>query len=265
LKRTCAPPVSRSITAPIGKETDTFYICDIISKTLAAAFFAVKLRPMRGWLLLCAFPAALVAVQYPASPEMPRVSEPRVEGGARPGGRQQTSKSEKVAQTTVKLKIHLGDKTAVVAEASIPATYSFTHKKGHLQYNQTVRAEDIRELAIESYRARRVSAGKEGEVFEFEPATVRLELKDGQVFKLNYLFKELRRLKAKNADGAFTVFAYFADTWKLQSWQERPGAVERPKEGVILVTRLAHPAAFTRLEYFEPVEKTPAAGEMQER
>jgi predicted HTH domain antitoxin len=234
-------------------------------KTLAAAFFAVKLRKMRRCWLICAFPAALVAVQYPSSPEMPQVPEPRVEGGARPGGRKQTSKSEKVAQTAVKLKIHLGDKTAVVAEASIPATYSFTHKKGHLQYKQTVRAEDIRELAIESYRARRVSAGKEGEVFEFEPATVRLELKDGQVFKLSYLFKELRRLKAKNADGAFTVFAYFADTWKLHSWQERPGAVERPKEGVILVTRQAHPAAFTRLEYFEPVEKTPAAGEMQDR
>ena len=221
---------------------------------------------MRRWLLSCTFPAALFAVQYPSSPEMPKVPEPRVEGGGgRPGGRKQTAKAEKVAQIAVRLKIHLGDKSMLMAEASIPQSYSFTHRKGHLQYNQTVRAEEIREIAIESYRARKISAGKEGEVYEFEPATIRIELKDGQVFKLSYLFKDLRMLKARNSDGAFSVFAYFADTFKANSWQERPSAAEKPRDGVSPATRHAHPAAFTRLEYFEPVEKTPPAGEMQDR
>ncbi len=196
---------------------------------------------------------------------MPTVPEPKAEGGARQGARRAAPKAAKVAQLAVRLKIHLGDKSMLMAEATIPASYSFTHKKGHLQYNQTIRAEDIRELAIESYRSRRVSAAKDGEVYEFEPATIRIELKDGQVFKLNYLFKDLRMLKARNADGSFSVFAYFADTWKANSWQERPAAAERPREGASALTRSAHPAAYTRLEYFEPAEKTPAAGEAQDR
>ncbi|MFO1480828.1 MAG: hypothetical protein U1F40_11570 [Turneriella sp.] len=221
---------------------------------------------MLRWLLACTLPAALFAVQYPSSPEMPAVPEPKVEGSStRPGMRKPAAKTPKVALVPVRIKIHLGDRSMLMAEASIPMSYSFTHKKGHLQYNQTVRAEEIRELAIESYRARKISAGKEGEVFEFEPATIRIELKDGQVFKLNYLFKDLRMLKAKNSDGAFSVFAYFADTWRVNGWQERPAAAERPREGVSPVTRFAHPAAFTRLEYFEPVDKTPAAGEAQNR
>lgn len=234
-------------------------------KTLATAFFAANLFAMLRALLVCIIPAALFSVQYPSAPQMPSVPEPKAESGVRPGTRRQVAKAEKVAQIAVRLKIHLGDKSMLMAEASIPQSYSFTHRKGHLQYNQTVRAEEIRELAIESYRARRVSAGKEGEVYEFEPATIRIELKDGQVFKLNYLFKDLRMLKARNSDGAFSVFAYFADTFKANSWQERPSAAEKPRDGVSPVTRHAHPAAFTRLEYFEPVEKTPAAGEMQDR
>jgi hypothetical protein len=221
---------------------------------------------MPRWFFACTFPALIFAVQYPFTPELPVVPEPKVEGSDRRGTRRAPPKTEKVAQLAVRLKIHLGDKSALVAEASIPASYSFSHKKGQLQYNQTIRAQDIRELAIESYRARKISAGKEGEVFEFEPATVRIELKDGQVFKLNYLFKDLRMLKAKNADGAFSVFAYFADTWHATTgWQERPGAHERPRDGNLLSTRLAHPAAFTRLEYFEPIDKADAAGEAAER
>lgn len=72
-------------------------------------------------------------------------------------------------------------------------------------------------------------------------------------------------LKAKNADGAFSVFAYFADTWKNSTWLERPTAPEKARDGQSLVTRTAHPAAYTRLEYFEPVEKTPATGEAGQR
>lgn len=217
------------------------------------------------YLVQLLLPASLLAVQYPSAPQMPNVSEPKVEGAARPGGRRPVQKAEKVAQLAVRLKIHLGDKSVLMAETQIPSTYSFTHRKGQVQYNQTVRAEDIRELAIESYRPRRISSGKEGEVFEFEPAAVRIELKDGQVFKLSYLFKDLRRLKARNADGAFSVFAFFADTWKRSGWQERPGAVERVTDGTAPATRNAHPAAFTRLEYFEPVDKGSAAGESGER
>lgn len=209
-------------------------------------------------LLFC---AALFAIQYPAAPELPQVSDPKVEGSTRPGARSKAQRAEKVALVAVRIKLHLGDKSALVAETQIPATYSFTHKKGVIQYSQTIRAEDIRELAVESYRSRKVATTAEGDVYEFEPATVRIELKDGQVFKLGYLFKELRMLKAKNADGAFSVFAYFADTWKNAAWSERPSAPEKARDGQSLVTRTAHPAAYTRLEYFEPVEKAPAAGE----
>ena len=159
-------------------------------------------------------------------------------------------------QSQVRLKIHLGDKSMLMAEAQIPAIYSFTHKKGQLQYQQTIRVEEIRELVIENYRARKISAQKEGEVYEFEPASVRIELKDGQVFKLPYLFKDLRKLKARNADGAFSVFAFFADTYKPRSgWQERGGDAGAASAHVDVMSRKAHPAAFTRLEYFEPVEK----------
>lgn len=221
---------------------------------------------MLRWLLACAFPAALFAVQYPSSPEMPQVGEPRIEGTAqRPGQRKSGPRAEKVQQVAVRLRLHLGDKSVLIAETSIPATYSFAHRKGQLQYNQTIKAEDIREIAIESYRSRKVASGKPGDVFEFEPATVRIELKDGQVFKVNYLFKDLRMLRARNADGVFSVFAYFADTWKAASWQERPGAPERPREGAPIISRTPHPAAYTRLEYFERLDQAPAAGESGDR
>lgn len=217
-------------------------------------------------LVLCAIPASLFAVQYPSAPQVPEIGEPRPEAVSRPGNRRKETKIEKAPQTGVRIKIHLGDRSQLMAEATIPASYTFSHKKGQLQYNQSIRAEDIRELAIESYKARRISSGKEGDVFEFEPASVRIELKDGQVFRLAYLFKELRKLKAKNADGNFTVFAFFADTWKSRSgWQERPMATERVTDGTSGVSRVAHPAAFSRLEYFEPLDKGSAAGETQER
>lgn len=176
-------------------------------------------------------------------------------------GKKKSQKAESVPQTAVKLRIHLGDKSVLLAEAQIPATYSFTHKKGQIQYNQTIRAEDIRELAIENYRARKLSTGKDGDVYEFEPATVRIELKDGQVFKLGYLFKDMRKLRARNADGSFAVFAFFADTWKPRTgWAERSslGTAYPPDDARQNFTRPAHPAAFTRLEYFEPIDKAGA-------
>lgn len=204
-------------------------------------------------------PAMLFAIQYPAAPELPQVEEPDA-------AKDSTKKIQKTKPVTeripVRVKIHLGDKSAILAEALLPRYYAFSHKKGQITYEQTISAADIRELAIESYRARRVGQNEDGEIFEFEPASVRIELKDGQVFKLNYLFKDLRKVRAKNADGAFTVYAYFADTWRGNAWRERPEAPEKPRAGT---SRTAHPAAFTKLEYYETLSKSNAAGDSAER
>lgn len=215
------------------------------------------MRFSRNTIALILFPfslsAPLFTAQYPSSPQVPVVPEPAVEGATPAAQRNKKGKTpgKAVPLALMRLRIHLGDKSILIAEAALPATYSFTHKKGNIQYNQTIRAEDIRELLIETYRARKIAAEKDGEVFEFEPAQVRIELKDGQVFKLQYLFKELRKIRAKNADGSFSVFAFFADTYKQKSgWQERAG------ESFSMQTRRAHPAAFAKLEYFEPVDKT---------
>jgi len=200
-----------------------------------------------------------LAIEYPSPPQAPTVAEPQVEN-ATPSTRNKKTKpaAKAVPLAQMRLRIHLGDKSVLLAEAALPASYSFTHKKGQIQYNQTVRAEDIRELVVENYRARKIATDKGGDVYEFEPAQVRIELKDGQTFRLQYLFKELRKIRAKNADGAFSVFAFFADTYKTKSgWQERPG------EDFSLLTRRAHPAAFAKLEYFEPVDKT-GGGDNQE-
>jgi hypothetical protein len=209
---------------------------------------------------LLAISCPLFAAQYPSEPIVPTVAEPQVEGTTKPTrGKKTATPVKAVPLANLRLRIHLGDKSIIVAEAALPSTYSFTHKKGNISYNQTVRAEKIRELVIENYRARKVSAGKEGEVFEFEPAQVRIELKDGQSFRLQYLFKELRKIRAKNADGTFSVFAFFADTYKAKSgWQERAG------EDFQMLTRRTHPAAFAKLEYFEPVDKT-GGGDAQEK
>ena len=202
-------------------------------------------------LFLILITTSLVAIEYPSAPQVPTVPEPQVEGAAKPTRNKKNAATVKtVPLANMRLRIHLGDKSVLVAEAALPASYSFTHKKGQIQYNQTVRAEDIRELAIENYRARKVAAAKDGEVFEFEPAQVRIELKDGQSFRLQYLFKELRKIRAKNADGTFSVFAFFADTYKSKSgWQERAG------EDFSMLSRRPHPASFSKLEYFEPVDK----------
>lgn len=208
----------------------------------------------------------LAAINYPSPPQEPTVAAPQIEAPVKNGPGRKTRKTESVPQSQVRLKIHLGDKSILMAEAQIPVTYSFTHKKGQLQYQQTIRVEDIRDLTIENYRARKISSAKEGEVYEFEPANVRIELKDGQVFKLPYLFKEMRKLKARNADGAFSVFAFFADTYRPRSgWQERGGDSATGSGHVDLMPRRAHPAAFTRLEYFEPVEKAGASAEAADK
>ncbi len=197
------------------------------------------------------------AVSYPSSPADPVVQEPAATKKSTEGVSTRT-KNTKTEMASVRVKIHLGDRSTLVAETTIPASYSFAHKKGQVQYTQTIRVQDIRELAIESYRAHVVSSDKNGTLFEFEPNAVRIELKDGQVFKLAYLFKELRRLKAHNGDGNFTVYAFFADTWRARvGWSERPQAGERVQGGVTTPTRVAHPAAFTRLEYFETIEASP--------
>lgn len=197
----------------------------------------------------------LSAIEYPSAPVEPTVASPQVEGADKvPGRKKAKPGAAKVALARMKLRIQMGDKTTLLAEVEIPESYSFTHKKGNVQYNQTVSAEQIREILIENYRGRKTAVAKEGEVFEFEPYQVRIELKDGQVYKLQYLFKELRKIKAKNADGNFAIFAFFADTYRSKSgWQERTD------EDFKLLTRRAHPGAYTKLEYFEPVEKTGAA------
>lgn len=213
-------------------------------------------------IFFCPLSISLGAINYPSPPQEPSVAQPQVETTTRGNSARKARKTESVPQSQVRLKIHLGDKSVLMAEAQIPAIYSFTHRKGQLQYQQTIRVEDIRELAIENYRARKISSAKDGEVYEFEPANVRIELKDGQVFKLPYLFKEMRKLKARNADGAFSVFAFFADTYKPRSgWQERGGDSVAASGHIDLLPRRAHPAAFTRLEYFEPVEKAGASTE----
>lgn len=208
------------------------------------------------------FSAGLIppfAIEYPSPPQAPTVAEPQVEN-ATPSTRNKKTKTvtKAVPLAQMRLRIHLGDKSVLIAEAALPATYSFTHKKGQIQYNQTVRAEDIRELVVETYRARKIATDKSGDVYEFEPAQVRIELKDGQTFRLQYLFKDLRKIRAKNADGAFSVFAFFADTYRTKGgWQERAG------EEFSTSTRRPHPAAYAKLEYFEPVDKT-GGGETQE-
>lgn len=210
-------------------------------------------------LLIAAAAKPLSPIQYPSPPQAPTVAEPQVEN-ATPSTRNKKTKpvTKAVPLAQMRLRIHLGDKSILIAEAPLPATYSFTHKKGNIQYNQTVRAEDIRELVVENYRARKIATDKSGDVYEFEPAQVRIELKDGQTFRLQYLFKELRKIRAKNADGAFSVFAFFADTYRTRGgWQERAG------EEFSTSTRRPHPAAFAKLEYFEPVDKA-GSGETQE-
>ncbi|HRP70135.1 MAG TPA: hypothetical protein PLY93_11435 [Turneriella sp.] len=192
------------------------------------------------------------AIQYPSPPVTPEVKESTSGSSINKeiSGKKDKSAS-KTPQAQMRIRIHLGDKSILVAEAPMNATYSFSHQKGRLTYQRTIRAEDIRELAIEAYRARKVSSSKEGDTYEFEPSQVRIELKDGQSFTLSYLFKDLRKIHAKNADGAFTVFGFFADTYNPKSgWQER-GGITMPR-----VTRQARPAAFTKLEYFEAVDKT---------
>lgn len=206
--------------------------------------------------LFCTLASSLFAVGYPSSPQEPTVQDTTK---STPTRSTQATKSSKTSMVSVRVKIHLGDKSTLIAETTLPESYSFTHKKGQLQYTQTIQAYEIRELAIEGYRAHAVSKDKDGTLFEFEPATVRIELKDGQVFKLNYLFKDLRRLKAHNGDGNFSVYAFFADTWRPRTgWSERTQAVEKVQNGVTPLTRTAHPAAFTRLEYFEKIEASPA-------
>lgn len=204
-------------------------------------------------LFLCSI--SLSAINYPSPPQEPTVAQPQVEGTAAKLPANRKSKTVAAApQMNVRLRIHMGDKSILIAEALIPAAYSFAHKKGHVQYNQTIRAEEIRELVIENYRARKISSAKDGEVYEFEPANVRIELKDGQSFKLPYLFKDVRKIKAKNADGFFSVFAFFADTYKPRvGWQERAG--EAAGGSMDLMTRRPHPGAYVKLEYFEPVDK----------
>jgi len=208
--------------------------------------------PTRVIFYFCAGASAIGAIEYPSPPQAPTLNEPKVEG-ATTRTKKTATPVKTVPQATMRLRIHLGDKSVLLAEAALPATYAFTHKKGHIQYNQTVRVEEIRELVVENYRARKVAGAKDGDTYEFEPSTVRIELKDGQVFKLNYLFKELRKIRAKNADGAFSVFAFFADTWR-----QRGGWQERTDEDFKLTSRRAHPAAYVKLEYFEPVDKAGA-------
>jgi len=205
-------------------------------------------------ILLLLFTQQIAAIEYPSAPQEPSVPEPQVNNDERPG-RKDTKKAvtKSVPLLQLRVKIHLGDKSVLTAQVNLPATYSFTHKKGQIQYQQTIRAEDIRELVIESYRARKIATDKDGEVFEFDPAGVRIELKDGQSFRLSYLFKELRKLPARNEDGAFSVFAFFADTYRKKGgWQERPG------EAFSVTSRTPHPGVYTRLEYFEPVDKAGA-------
>lgn len=210
----------------------------------------------------------LFAIEYPSAPVEPTVASPQVEGADKiPGRKKNKPGAAKVALTRMKLRIQMGDKSTLLAEVEIPESYSFTHQKGNVQYNQTINAEQIREIQIENYRGRKTAAAIEGDVFEFEPYQVRIELKDGQVYRLQYLFKDLRKIKAKNADGNFAIFAFFADTHKVKSgWQERPddpstgtGDEHTKRFAGTIFTRRAHPGAYTKLEYFEPVEKTGAA------
>jgi hypothetical protein len=206
-------------------------------------------------LLIASFVIPVFAIEYPSAPVEPTVASPQVEGADKiPGRKKNKPDAVKVTLAKMKLRIQMGDKSTLLAEVEIPESYSFTHKKGNVQYNQTISAEQIREIQIENYRGRKTAAAKEGDVFEFEPYQVRIELKDGQVYKLQYLFKDLRKIKAKNADGNFAVFAFFADTYKIKS-----GWLERPDEDFKLLTRRAHPGVYTKLEYFEPVEKAGAA------
>lgn len=241
-----------------------------VPKRLVGAYFSAVethvMRLYRAIALLSTLCIPLGAINYPSPPQEPTVAQPQLDTPAKGNASRKQRKAENVPQSQVRLKIHLGDKSILLAEAQIPATYSFTHKKGQLQYQQTIRVEDIRELLIENYRARKISSAKDGDVYEFEPANVRIELKDGQVFKLPYLFKDMRKLKARNADGAFSVFAFFADTYKPRTgWQERGGDSATGAGHLDFMVRRAHPAAFTRLEYFEPVEKAGASAESTDK
>jgi hypothetical protein len=213
----------------------------------------VSTRALSLVYIVAIYPVA--AINYPSPPAEPSVVQPqsaKVDKTA-PGGRK-NSQVPKVPLESLRLRIHLGDKSVIVAETQLPESYSFTHSKGKLQYKQTVRADSIREIAIEDYHGHRIASEKDGDVFEFEPARVRIELKDGQVYTLNYLFKDLRKIKAQNSDGTFTVYAFFADTYNPKhGWQERGGHEKTSK------TRRTHPAAFARLEYFEPVERAGAS------
>lgn len=181
----------------------------------------------------------------------PTVAAPQVDANEKSSKTRRTKKAEKVASISLRVKMHLGDKTQMQAEVELPESYTFTHKKGQLSYSQTISATAIRELAIEGYRGQKSADGKDGEIIEFEPSRVRIEMKDGQVYLLAYLFKPLRQIKAKTADGMVTVFSYFADTYSKKSgWKERGG------EAYLLASKRAHPAAYTRIEYFEPTDRT---------
>jgi len=204
--------------------------------------------------------SSLRAVQYPVSPQEPTVQTPQVEVPKSPrGGKARQAQKTNVAMTHLKVRLHLGNKETITGFVNIPEQFNFDHVRAKISYKKTIYSSDIRSLVIEKYRSRKISTNGSSALYEFEPSNVRLELKNGQIYFLEQIFKDLRKIPIISQEGTTVLFCFFADSFDSQKGWSEVSLKEFRAHMMV-----PHPQAVVKIEYFEEVDKT-GDGEAQEK
>lgn len=215
------------------------------------------MKKLLNYILLILLPAAEVfSIQYPVTPTEPRVKN--VEEGGYHGN---TPATEKEKQKQKKNKLNAGVKITLwtgdflYGRIHIPPEVTFKHYRKGLEFTKTVKTSEIKSIEIKSFSEigpQKGSREKKSEnlFLRFEPAVVRLQMRNGRSYTLNGLFSFLRRVPISTIDGRTVLYSFFGDTWqKEKGWSE---VASRARDYHM---HTGHPQGIRVIEFTDGIEK----------
>ncbi|MCB1173330.1 MAG: hypothetical protein KDK39_07195 [Leptospiraceae bacterium] len=132
------------------------------------------------------------------------------------------SKQSQSKAWLIELLLTLGDGRQLKGELPVeaPEKFKLNHVKDGIQYQKEVHLADIERIEIERWSGSLVSSKKQGQLYEFRPSRIMVQLRGGYTLEaLGDAFAFLGSFPVYNQNGRVQLFSFWLDLQKADgSW-----------------------------------------------
>ncbi|MDH5717090.1 MAG: hypothetical protein OEZ22_05575 [Spirochaetia bacterium] len=160
----------------------------------------------------------ILGITYPVTPAEPKVENTESNEDIE---KKIEKKENNTANKKIQVKITLGSTDELIGFIYAPVKITFSHYKNGLMYKKTVDPVEINEIEILEYKKKKINNLTDGDLFEFEPNWIKINLKNKKSYYIREIFSFIRSFDITTTDGTTKIYAFFADTFNnKKGWSE---------------------------------------------